>query len=129
MASQITSEIQLQAFLFQWFFNEYPQYRGRLRRIKNELDNHPRKSKLDKYKQLNENKATGCIPGDSDLYWIAQRITYIELKIPTGTQSDEQKAFSNTVSAFGHKYVLIKEKTIEATVQAFKELMLNLIKH
>lgn len=89
--------------------------------MKNELDNHPYKSKTDIFKQLSENKATGVIPGDSDLYWVDFHNTYIELKTDTGVQSPEQKKFEQMVTSFGHHYVIVK------SVEDFQSLMLRLI--
>jgi hypothetical protein len=115
-------ELIMQSKCTQWAWNTYPEHRGRLRRIKNELDNHPRKSKMDIIKQLSENKATGVVPGDSDLYFIDRIITYIELKIPIdGRQSLEQKKFQQLVESCGHRYRIIR------TLQEFQDLYKSLI--
>lgn len=115
------TELQLQAQCTQWFWNTYAKHRGRLRRVKNELDNHPYKTKQDIFKQLSENKATGVIPGDSDLYFIAEKNTYIELKIPGGRQGEEQKKFEALVTQYGHHYVLVW------SLQEFKNLIIDLL--
>lgn len=112
------NELQLQAKCYQWFHNTYPKLRGRLRRIKNELDNHPRKTQRDKMVQLSENKATGVVEGDSDLYFIDTKNTYIELKVEKGVQSDAQKEFEALVKSFGHDYIIVR------TFEEFKTLKL-----
>lgn len=115
------TELNLTAKCTQWFWNTYPHQRGRLRRIKNELDNHPRKTKLDIMKQLNENKATGIISGDSDLYFIDHKNHYIELKLLHGVQSKEQRVFQLLVESYGHYYWVVR------SFDDFKKLIVNLL--
>lgn len=115
------SELKFQADCFKHFHNNYPAHRGRLRRIKNELDNHPYKTAQQRMKQLAENKATGVIPGDSDFYWVAERNTYIELKVDA-QQSPAQKQFQELVESYGHRYIIVR------TLQQFDELIKALIK-
>lgn len=122
METQLTvTEIKMQSDCFLWFHNSFPAHRGRLRRIKNEFDNYPRKTDLDYKKQGNENKATGVVRGDSDFYFINNPLVFIELKLPGRTQSDPQKDFQKLVESYGYRYELIKSR------EAFKELILNLL--
>lgn len=114
------TELQFQSKCYLHFHNTYPKHRGRLRRIKNELDNHPYKTKSDRIKQLGENKATGVIPGDSDFYFIAEKNHYIELKIDAA-QSEAQKAFQELVESFGHKYYICK------TVEQFDNIIKTIL--
>lgn len=116
------TELKFTATCTQWFWNTYPTHRGRLRRIKNELDNHPYKTQKEKIIQLSENKATGIVPGDSDLYWIDFKMAYIELKLPGKTQSPEQIAYMHLVRSYGHDYYVID------TFADFKNLIVNLLK-
>lgn len=118
----MSTELRLQAACSQWFWNTHIKHRKRLRRIKNELDNHPYKTKQERMIQLNENKSTGIIPGDSDFYFVDMPILYIELKTETGTQSDEQKEFEQLVKSFGHDYALVRN------LQDFKTLINGRIK-
>ena len=71
-------------------------------RIKNELDNHPRKSQLDKMKQLAENKATGVRNGIADFVLLDQEgnSIYIELKVGNNPQSPEQKIFQSKAKTY-----------------------------
>jgi len=101
------TELQFQAKCFQHFHNKYRQHRGRLRRVKNELDNHPYKTTDQRIKQLGENKATGVIPGDSDFYLIGNPMVFIELKIGAA-QSPAQKEFQKLVEASGHLYYIVR---------------------
>lgn len=114
------TELQFQAKCYQHFHNKYPKHRGRLRRIKNELDNHPYKTKLDRFKQLGENKATGVIPGDSDFYFVGNKNTYIELKVEAA-QSEAQKEFQKLVESFGHTYFIVR------TLEEFDNLIKSII--
>lgn len=87
----------------QCFLHYNKEYRGkRLFRIKNELDNHPRKSQLDKIKQLSENKATGVNKGIADFVFIDSNgdSHWIELKVDDGKQSPEQKDFQAIVKNY-----------------------------
>lgn len=113
-------ELILQKNCFIHFHNNYPSQRGRLRRIKNELDNFPYKNNLDKLKQLNENKATGVVPGDSDFYFISNKIHFIELKV-NAVQSDSQKAFQAIVGKFGHFYHICK------SLEEFNSIINNIL--
>lgn len=115
------TELQFQAKCYQHFHNTYHVHRGRLRRIKNELDNHPYKTKRERMIQLSENKATGVIPGDSDFYFIAKnKIVYIELKIEAA-QSIDQKVFERLVKSYGHEYFIVR------TLEEFDELIKKII--
>ncbi len=96
------TELQFTAACAKEFNHKFPIYRDNLYRIKNELDNHPRKSALDKMKQLAENKATGVRNGVADLLLIDLNgnSIWIELKLPNGSQSTEQKKFQSIVKNY-----------------------------
>lgn len=115
------TELRFTATCTQWFWNTYPTHRGRLRRIKNELDNHPYKTKKEIAIQLSENKATGIIAGDSDLYWIDFKMAYIELKLPGRTQSKEQIVYMHLLQSYGQDYYVIDN------LNDFKKLIVNLL--
>jgi hypothetical protein len=99
------NELQFQAKCAKAYNEAFPKYRNNLYRIKNELDNHPRKMPKDRIKQLGENASTGVRPGISDFVLIdpAGDSHWIELKIEGGKQSTEQKAFQEIVR---HYYVV-----------------------
>lgn len=113
-------ELKRQAEYYQWFHNNHPSQRGRLRRIKNELDNHPYKKPLDRMKQLSENKATGVVPGDSDFYWIDEKITFIEVK-EEARQSDAQINFETLVTMYRHNYIIVR------SMEEFQKIIRNLV--
>lgn len=109
------NELQLQAQCWQWYHNTY--HDTLLRRIKNELDNHPRKSRFDSVKQLQENLATGITRGTPDFMFLSTPMIWIEMKIGNGTLSDEQKDFRDTVIPLGHFYF------VKWTFESFQELI------
>lgn len=101
------SELSMQARLYKWCHNTYPQTIDLLFRVKNELDNHPRKLPQDRMKQVSENLATGIRPGVSDFVLVWYKIHFIELKIIGGRQSPDQKEFERKVTEKGHLYHLV----------------------
>lgn len=117
------TELRMQYECYTWFHNSYPYERGYLYRIKNELDNYPaKKSESDRVRQLSENKSTGVIKGVSDLcYLSAYGPVFIELKIPGGVQSKEQKEWAEKVTRRGFRYFVVW------SLQEFKDLMDTLV--
>lgn len=118
------SELKLTAVCAQWFWNSFPESRGMLVRVKNELDNHPYKKPEEKMKQLAENKATGIFAGPSDFYLILPQsiVIFIELKIEGGTQSKEQRAWEGKLLVRGHDYFIVYN------FEEFKKLIYEQIK-
>jgi len=63
------------------------------------------KSKRETLQKMN----IGMMPGVSDLIVVREsEVIFVEIKTPTGTQSDNQKRFQLTVEALGFKYHLIR---------------------
>jgi len=54
-------------------------------------------------------KALGVVAGVSDLEFIGENgVTwFIELKVPGGRQSEDQKEFQSKLEERGHKYIII----------------------
>ncbi len=51
----------------------------------------------------------GMLPGASDMVLIRpNKITFIEVKTPTGKQSDNQITFENDVKQLGFDYILVR---------------------
>jgi hypothetical protein len=96
------NELKFQAECYKAFNANFPNYRNNIYRIKNELDNHGKHSAQSKMIQLSENKATGVRKGISDFCVIDAigNSHWIELKLPNGIQSEEQKAFSSIVKNY-----------------------------
>lgn len=96
------TELKLTELCAKAFNKNFPLHRTRLFRIKNELDNHPRKSPLDRAKQLSENQATGVRAGIADFVLIDNngKSNWIELKLEDGVQSQEQKIFEAMVNSY-----------------------------
>jgi hypothetical protein len=93
------TELQLTQQCYLAFNRKFSQYLNNLFRIKNELDNHPRKTQRDKMIQLSENKATGVRKGIADFVLINKTggSVWLELKLPKEKQSEEQVLFQNLV--------------------------------
>lgn len=113
------NELQFQAKCAKIYNEMFPQYRNNLYRIKNELDNHPRKMPKDRFKQLSENVSTGVRPGISDFVLIDKKgaAHWIELKIEGGKQSADQKEFQQLVQ---HYYVVFD---LETFIETCKSIM------
>jgi hypothetical protein len=91
------SEDRLQAMCFEWFHNTNIEHRGRL------FHNHQNpKNKI----QGAILKAKGLIAGVSDFTFIDHPMRFIEMKIPGGVQSADQKKFQANVERYGHYYYL-----------------------
>lgn len=94
------TEEQLQAQIFQFHWNNYPNERKRLFHVNNKA-----KNKI----EGNQMKARGVVAGVSDLVYLAEnRTIYIELKVEGGVQSNEQKEFEQQCKATGHEYHIVK---------------------
>lgn len=106
------TEDQLQAKCFKWFDNEFPAERRMLFAVPNGGER-PLKRVMTNTGwrmipvEANKLKATGTMPGVSDLIFVTDIVYFIEMKIPGGTQSDEQIDFMNKVRYRGHTYVVI----------------------
>ena len=78
------SETQLQAECFQWCWNEHPETRRLLWMNRN----HGKKKMMEAL----QDRAMGLVPGIPDLTFIWKFEVYgIEIKIPGGVLSDDQK--------------------------------------
>jgi hypothetical protein len=95
------TEDQLQASIFQYHWNNYPQERGLLFHVNNKARNKIEGNKF---------KAMGVIPGVSDLIYLnpGGKPILIELKTENGTQSLEQKKWELQVRASGYQYVICR---------------------
>lgn len=95
------TESRLQAELFQWHWNTYPNERMRLFLI----HNNPRNA-IDG----NRLKAQGMVAGVSDMCFIGSdgRAIFIELKTETGVQSDAQKRFEAVCNSCGVGYFIVR---------------------
>lgn len=60
---------------------------------------------------------TGLLPGASDLIVILPfgGIFFVEVKTPTGKQSDKQKNFESRIKKLGYEYILVR------SLEDFKE--------
>lgn len=108
------TEEQFQAYCVKWFSDEYPAERQMLH-----ANNNNSSSRI----EGNKAKATGVVPGVSDLELICDGgVTwYIELKLPGKKQSPDQIKFQERLVARKHFYVVIE------TFKQFKELVWQII--
>jgi len=100
--SRLKSESRLQSECYQWFYNTYPNFRGLLFHVPNQLTSNNAISAAIL-------KGMGVYPGVSDFVGIcpvSARFFAIEMKTPTGKQSPAQKKWENRISEFGVKYYL-----------------------
>lgn len=108
------TEEQLHQECYMWFHNTFPQHRRMLFHI----DNNSYNATVGARK-----KSLGVIKGVSDLIFIVESaVIFIELKIGTNGQSDEQKDFQAKVEARHHLYFIIK------SLEAFKAIIIELLK-
>lgn len=96
-----------------WFHNEFPKLRGLLFHVRNNSAN---KREGAYWKEL------GVIPGVSDFIFLyAGKAHCIELKTPTGYQSDEQIEWENLIYEQGIDYYVIN------SIAKFKNLIIRII--
>lgn len=95
------TEDQLQAQIFQWHWNNIPAERGLLFHVNQKARNAIEGMHM---------KAKGVIPGVSDLIYLRPggKPVLMELKIETGTQSDDQRKWQLAVEAAGYCYVVVR---------------------
>ena len=113
------NEEQLQAACYQWFHNTYPTLRRTLFAVPNG-GKRPQEFVGGRMisREANRMKATGTIPGVSDLVWmLPEKVLFIEMKVEKGVQSPEQKDFEAKCTALGHTYIVVR------SLDAFKRLI------
>lgn len=122
------SELQLQASCFQWAWNTYPETRGLLFHVTNEVKPHPPETDAhalargcpihlkypgETFKELSiriaKLKAAGLVPGVADLVFLWNRVWVWELKVGANTTSAEQDRFAEQVIAKGWTYCLCRD--------------------
>ena len=96
------SEDRLQQECYLWFHNKYPQYRGLLNYNLNNSAN---------VLQGKKNKSMGLQKGRSDLVLYFKGKAYmLEMKTPSGYQSEKQKIWQKTIQEQGFKYYIIRNR-------------------
>lgn len=105
--SHRANEGRIQAQCFQWFWNEYPQYRKLLFHIPNENDRSD-----SNFIQGAIRKSLGVVAGVADLILLVQRGGHgalcIEMKDENGSQKPAQKEWQAIIEAQGFKYVICR---------------------
>lgn len=109
------NESALQQQIFNWYNNNYclknTVNRGMIFSIPNGGTRH--------IMEAMTLKATGLLKGASDLIVIlpSKKLIFVELKMPKGIQSIEQKDFQSRVILLGFEYYIIR------SLEEFKELI------
>lgn len=94
------NEEHLQAYCFQWAWNNYPQYRRLFFHVQQNMFGNVYRGSI--------NKAIGVVKGVSDFVIVGfKSVLFLEFKQPGGRQSPEQKDFENKVQSCGFKYVVV----------------------
>lgn len=108
------SENQLQATIFQWAWNTYPQTRYCLWAV----PNGGKRNKIEAQKL----KATGTLAGVHDLHFIWKGIFYtFELKVGNNKLSSDQVKFKNAIESQGAKCFEIR--TFIEFVKIFEKII------
>ncbi len=108
------SESAIQASIFTWFSNAYCLKHHNPRWVILSIPNGGTRHRLEAMTL----KATGLLPGASDLVIIGPQITlWVEVKTDTGKQSPEQIDFQSRIEALGHTYLLVR------SLEGFKEIV------
>ena len=110
-----------------WFRTQYPHYAMLMTHPINEGSEH---SERDKRRQV-IHKKEGTVAGVPDLLLfmpaVFDDVTYfglgIEMKTPTGRQSQEQKDYQKMFEAAGYKYVVVR------SLEEFKQVVNDWIAH
>jgi hypothetical protein len=108
------SEDKLQSDCYLWFHETYPKYRGLLCYNLNNSRNKIRAS-MDKGMGLQKGRA------DMVLYWKGSAY-HIELKLPNGVQSPDQKKWQAVILLAGFEYTIIR------SLEDFKDYTNGIIK-
>ena len=94
------TELQMQAAMFQWHWNTYPEERGYLYMNYNNAKNQAHGAIL---------KAMGMVSGVADLTYLScSGAVFIELKTETGLQSATQKEWQRRVTERGYAYHIVR---------------------
>jgi 4-aminobutyrate aminotransferase-like enzyme len=86
-----------------WFWNTYPQHRGKLFEINNNSEN---------AREGMKHKCMGRVKGVADMCLLAPDgvTVFLEFKTETGTQSPAQKEWERTITAAGHRYCIVRSE-------------------
>ncbi len=110
---EFKTEAQMQAYCTQWFHNNFISLRQMLFCVDNNSGTRNEGS---------IKKALGVRKGVADLVFIGYMfVVFIELKLPNGVQSPEQKEFNKKVLDRGHYYRVVR------TFNEFEDLIRSLI--
>lgn len=99
-----SSEEKMQQDCFMWHWNTYPEERRMLFHVQNNMFGNAYRGSI--------NKGIGVVKGISDMVLILSgAVVFIEMKLPSKTQQDEQKDFEYKCQQRGHVYLIIRSFT------------------
>ncbi len=99
MKNKTESKIQQEIVI--WYRNNYCLY------DKNLIFSVPNESKS--FKETLTKKSIGLLTGVSDLIIVNyKKVLFVEVKTPTGKQSDKQKRFQRAVTNLGFNYYIVR---------------------
>lgn len=112
MDYELSAEERLQTEMYMWYHNTFPDFRGLLCCNYNNSVNKIAGSR---------NKGMGIQRGRSDLVLYWQGIaSHVEVKTPTGEQSDAQIAWQKLIESQGFSYYVVR------SLQEFQSLIYKL---
>lgn len=116
------SELQLQAQCYQWAFGTYPQIRGLLWHVANEMKPHPKETIEEFRIRINKAKAAGLVKGVSDLHMFYKGFHVFELKVDYNKLSTEQVEFGRKITEQGgHFYEIRNIQTFQNIIRTIVE--------
>jgi hypothetical protein len=101
------SEARLQCDCFLWFHNAFPDRRGLLFKVTNEVHRHAGERTGPYIARISRLKAEGLVPGIADMILI-HPLTCFEFKTDSGIQSPEQIRWQKLVQLYSIPYYLIR---------------------
>lgn len=125
------SELQLQSKCFLWAWNTFPDTRGHLWHVTNEMKpnkvrviggNVVEESKADFRLRISKAKAAGLVPGVYDLHFFWRRRLYLfELKVGKNALSMEQVEWGARMDRHGATTYQVWDE------QTFRQLFINIL--
>ena len=103
----LISEARLQSDCFLWAHNQFPQLRGLLFMVNNEIPRIKGESLNAFAARVSRLRAMGLIPGVADMILLSP-LTCFEFKLPGETQRSDQIAWQASVQAVNIPYYIIK---------------------
>lgn len=119
---QTDSEDRIQQQIVQWYTNTYCLKHHNPRYLILSIPNGGSRNAI----EATHLKATGLLPGASDLIVVhGPVVLWVEVKTPTGKQSEVQLEFQKRVVSLGYEYVIVR--SLEDFKQLINKKILNFL--